>query len=108
MHVGSELITLICRGINTIHTMTHAGDLVNIVKNNGYPRLCHTGSDAVLVAEWWRNRLELQVEGNSSHVLLEPEPRQPRDAVYIGGAVFVLSVLDPDFSKYRKAKYVAK
>ena len=91
LHVGRENISLACRDTYTIHTMTHTGELLQFMKNDGYPYLCHTGSDAVLVADWWNNRLKLQNERKWSHVLLEPLPLRPRDAVYISGALFVLS-----------------
>ena len=108
MHVGSEYITLACSGTSTIHTMTHAGDLVNVMKTNGYPRLCHTGSDAVLVAEWLNNYLRLQNEGNWSQVLLRPPPLIPRDAVYVGGSLFVLSEWNLTIRKDRIIKYIRK
>ena len=108
MHVGSEYITLACSDINTIHTMTHAGDLVNVMKTNGYPRLCHTGSDAVLVAEWLNNHLMLQNNGDWSRVLLKPPPLIPRDAVYVGGSLFVLSEWNFAIRKDRIIKYIRK
>ena len=105
MHVGNEHITLACPGTRGIYTMTHAGDLVNVNNTSGYTRLCHTGSDAVLVAEWLNNRLTLQSEGDWSNVLLKP-PVLPFDAVYIGGSLFVLS--ESGFGNNRIIKYVAK
>ena len=107
MHVGSEHITLACRGSRSIHTMTHTGDIVHYVKNDGYPYLCHTGSDAVLVTEWLNNHLMLQNEGDTSHVLLERQSERPRDAVYIGGALFVLGRNSAN-SENRIIKYVCK
>ena len=87
--------------------MKHTGDIVNYVKNDGYPFLCHTGSDALLVAEMFNNRMMLQVEGKWSHVLLEPPPTSPDDAVYIGGSLFVLG-RNVDNDTARIIKYVAK
>ena len=107
MHVGSEYITLACSDTSTIHTMTHAGDLVHSIKSSvRHLQLCHTGSDAVLVAVFWNNRLKLQNNGKWSRVLLGSNHIWPRDAAYIGGALFVLSAWDSD--KHRIIKYVYK
>ena len=107
MHVGSEYITVACPGTRSIRRITYTGDLVHSLKYNFYPRLCHTGSDAVLVAQWWDSSLELQNEGELSHVLLEPPPKLPRDAVFIGGALFALEWLS-NSSINRIIKYVCK
>ena len=85
--------------------MTHQGDHVHNTKRGEFifPLICHTGSDAVLVADLHNYRLQLRHAGEWSRVLLEPEPMWPQDAVYVGGALFVLSnypVGNPKIIKY--------
>ena len=70
-----EYITIASRDIHMIHAMTHNGDLVHSVKHDGYPHLCHTGSDAMFVAELLNHRLRLQHDREWSHVQLEPHIR---------------------------------
>ena len=70
LHVGSEHITIACPETNTIQIITHMGELVqNIHRGVGNERfdspcLCHTGSNAVLVAEC--DRLQLWHDGGWS------------------------------------------
>ena len=108
LHVGSEYITLACCDNKTIHSMTHTGDLVHVT-NFGlypYPRLCKTESNAVLVAAWEEgSRLYLGYERKWSRVLLDLEPKWSRDAVYVGGALFVLSSFNHNTTKI--IKYVS-
>ena len=93
LHVGSEYITLACCDKYMIYSMTHTGDLVN--KTNcgpaSYPHLCKTESDAVLEAACGQGHLYLRHKTGRSLVSITPErPVWPRDAVYVGGALFVL------------------
>ena len=93
LHVGSEYITIACVNTNSIYTVTHQGDHVNNTKPGEfvYPYMCHNVSDAILVADFSNHRLQLQHAGEWSHVQLDHLPLWPRDAVYAGGALFVLS-----------------
>ena len=92
LHVGSEHITLACGDTNIIRTMTHQGKHVHITKRGEFilPRLCHTDSDAVLVADG-NCQLQLRHAGEWSRVLLEPWMEHPIDAVYAAGSLFVLT-----------------
>ena len=96
LHIGSEHITLTCGDTHIIHTMTHRGEHVQTTKNGSgigefvHPFICHNSSDAVLVGDFANARLQLRHAGEWSRMLLEPQPLWPLDAVYIGGALFVL------------------
>ena len=97
VNVGSEHITLACALRGIIYTMTRIGDLVHITQLGSgigvfdFPQMCHTGTDTILVADWENDCLQLRHEGKWSYVRLTPPPKNPRDVVYTGGALFVLS-----------------
>ena len=78
------------------------GDLVGEFNE---PYLCHTASDAVLVADWLNARMLLRHAGVFSPMLLQPQPRGPGDAVYAGGALYVLS---RSYDGRKITKYVPK
>ena len=109
LHVGSEYITLACRETNIIYTMSHIGEPVHTTQRGeglgefDYPVLCHTGSNAVLVADFWNHRIQLCHEGRWSRALLKPQPPCPIDVVYAGGILYVLS---GPFDDIKIVKYV--
>ena len=96
LHVGSEYITLECLDANIIHIMTHSGEAVLYPQlcDFKWPRLCHTGSDTVLVPDWGNHCIHLLRQGERAQALLEPPPSYPTDAIYAGGSLFVLSGLN--------------
>ena len=93
LYISNENITLACCDTDTIYTMTYTGDIEHITEPRQFkwPHLCSTASDSILVAENGSNRLQLLHNDKWLRVQLKPKPMSPRDAVYVGGALFVLS-----------------
>ena len=87
--------------------MTHTGNVVDKAYCGpaSYPHLCKTESDAVLEAACGQGHLYLRHETGPSLVFLTPKPDWPRYAVYVGGALYVLSEFKEDANKI--IKYVS-
>ena len=96
LFVCSDNIAVACRDTGRIYAMTHKGwpmDLKLFDIKFDYPMLCHTSSNALFVADEINHWLLMEQDGEWEN-LCKPSHSVfpfPRDLVYVGGSLFVLS-----------------